>query len=134
VDYTNSVHSLYLPILVLDADTAAAATLASQLRVHGLHTDIATSCWAAQIEARAKHYRVIVAAADLGLSADLDCLEELRQRSLGTWIIVISPKQPPREAEKLARRHGADALLVAPFSLQDLIRRLLIFSVRPRPA
>jgi DNA-binding response OmpR family regulator len=48
------------------------------------------------------------------------------------WIIVLSDLQP-ENALVLAHRPGVDAVLSAPFSMQDLTSRLAAFSLRARP-
>jgi DNA-binding response OmpR family regulator len=132
VDYTNPPVVSYLPTLVLDANAATASLLAAQLSHHGFRADIATSCSAAHAALRRQHYASVVAVADLSRSTDLQCLAELRTRSPRTWIIVIG-SDPPHDAERLIWRHGADALLLAPFSVEHVISRLRAFSLRSRP-
>ena len=81
----------------------------------------------------ANYYDSRIAVADLEQSADLEKLDELRRAALRVWIIVLSDL-PPENALVLAHRQGADAVLSAPFSMQDLTSRLAAFSLRARPA
>lgn len=131
---THAGRSQYLPTLVLDADAAAAEILAEQLRLYNLPAEVATSCWAAHAAVGRKHYGSLVIVADLRLPTDLSCIAGLRARSLSSWVVVIGVTKQSPDAPQLVWRCGADALLFAPFSLTDLISRLLAFSLRPRPA
>ena len=127
----HSGRSPYLPTLILDADAAAAEILADQLRLHNLAAEVATSCWAAHAAVRRKHYRSLVIVADLHSPTDLNCITGLRARALSSWIVVIGVSKQSPDVPQLVWRCGAHALLVAPFSLIDLIARLFAFSLRP---
>jgi DNA-binding response OmpR family regulator len=59
-------------------------------------------------------------------------LDELRRAAPRVWIIVLSDLQL-ENALALAHRHGVDAVLSMPFSMQDLTSRLAAFSLRARP-
>ena len=122
----------YLPILVVDSNGPAAQQLADRLQRSGFHTDVAISCTAAHIAARAKHYGSIVVVADLSRAIDRNCLAALRKKMPNTWIIAISATVQPQETHKLFRR-GIDSLLGAPFPMEELISRLSAFSRRSRP-
>ena len=122
----------YLPILVVDANGAAAQQLAAQLHHSGFETDIAISCSAAHTAARAKHYGSLVVVADPNQAADLDCLATLRKKVPRAWLIAISSTAHP-QAKEILFRCGIDSLLVAPFSMEDLLFRLSAFARRSRP-
>jgi DNA-binding response OmpR family regulator len=124
--------SSYMPILVVDANAQAAQQLAAQLRHSGFQTDVAISCVAAQAAARARHYGSFVVVLDPSQAVDLDCIAKLRRKAPRVWLIAISAMAPPL-ARKTLFRSGADALLVAPFSMADLISRISAFSHRSRP-
>jgi DNA-binding response OmpR family regulator len=121
----------YPPTLVVDSNGAAANQLADQLSHSGFHADVATHPQAAHAAVRAKHYGALVAVVDLSVAADLECLRGLRERSPDAWIIAISSKSH-RAAQQVAFHCGADALLIAPFSLEELTFRLSEFSHRSR--
>jgi two-component system OmpR family response regulator len=114
------------------SNSTAASQLAEQVRHCGFQADVATSPHAACAAARAKHYGAFVIVVDLSLVTDLECLRDLRTLSPATWIIVISSR-PHREAQQVVFHCGADALLVAPFSVEELTFRLSAFSHRSRP-
>jgi DNA-binding response OmpR family regulator len=108
-----------LPTLVVDPDAATANQLAVQLSHSGFPGDVATSCWAALAATGPKRYRALVVVADLSQPGDLGCLTALRTKAPGAWIIVIASRAPPN-AQRVIFECGADSLLVAPFSVEDL--------------
>jgi DNA-binding response OmpR family regulator len=119
--------------LLLDAHNEHGGQLVEQLNHAGFKTDFAVSWGAAHAALRANSYQSFIVVADLDQSADLDQLDALRRAALRVWIIVLSDLQPER-ALALAHRQGVDAVLSAPFSVQDLVSRLAAFSLRARPA
>jgi DNA-binding response OmpR family regulator len=127
-----SVGQIHLPTLVIDANATAARELANQLTHSGFAADVAHSCAAARAARLHKYYGSIVFVGDLSESDALESIAELRRRWSRTWIIVISSSAPP-DAQQLVFRCGADALLIAPFSMADLTSRLFAFSLRSRP-
>lgn len=133
VGYSDTPVLSYLPTLVLDRNGPAAQLLADQLQHHGFTADVATNYSAAHAAFHARHYGSVVAVADLSVLTDLQCISDLRKRSRRTWIIVISSDTPP-DGKELILQHGADALLRCPFSMRELISRLLTCSLRSRPS
>jgi DNA-binding response OmpR family regulator len=121
----------YLPTLVVDSNPVKARLLAECLDEAGFPADFAASCAEAWSAVRNRHYGSMVYIGDLEDQDDFKCLVKLRGRARGTWIILIHPGGPP-EAQERALRHGVDALLKAPYSLQELLARLLAFSMRSR--
>jgi DNA-binding response OmpR family regulator len=119
--------------LLLDAHNEHGGQLVEQLNHAGFKTDFAVSWSAAHAALRANYYHACVVVADLGQSADLEHLDELRRAAPSLWIIVLSDLQR-ENALALAHRQGVDAVLAAPFSMQDLTSRLVAFSLRARPA
>jgi DNA-binding response OmpR family regulator len=132
VSHSNTPVVNYVPTLVIDANGASAGQLAHQLKHSGIAADSATSCPAAIAAVRAHYYGSIVFIGDLSHPPDLQCIAALRKRVPRTWIIVIS-STAPRDTRQLFLRQGVDALLVTPFSMQDLASRLSAFSLRSRP-
>jgi DNA-binding response OmpR family regulator len=122
----------YSPTLVVDANSDAANQLAEQLNHSGFHADVASSWQAAQAAARARRYDALVTVADLNQAADLECLKRLRKCAPSTWIIVVS-STPHSNAHQVVLQCGADSLLIAPFSVEELTYRLSAFSLRSRP-
>jgi DNA-binding response OmpR family regulator len=122
-----------LPTLVVDADGAAASQLAQRLRHRAFEADFATSCRAAHVAMRTRHYDTLIVVADLALHSDLHCIASLRRRSPRTWIVVISLRCDA-DARTLVFQHGADALLSAPVVMDELILRLAAFGHRSRPS
>lgn len=122
----------YLPMLIVGAHGVASIELAEHFRNHGFSADIARSCQEAQTAAHARYYGSMIFIGDLAKPADMVCLSKLRRTSIRTWIIVISSSVPPEDRRRTARR-DADAILIAPFSIEDLTSRLLALSLRSRP-
>lgn len=122
------VHS---PVLVVDFNAAAANHLAEQLRHGGLQVDVTTSGAAARAAAYVRHYAAVVVVADLSHPTSLDCLASVRAAAPDAWMIVVSLRDHPK-ANQVIRECGADSLLAAPFSLDDLIARLSALSRRSR--
>ena len=122
----------YVSTLVIDVNAASAEQLANQLRHSGFAADSATSCPAALSALRARYYGSMVFVGDLSDPRDLKCIAELRNRVPRTWLIMISATTL-HDTRELFLRYGVDALLVTPFSVQDLASRLLAFSMRSRP-
>lgn len=123
----------YLPTLVVDANIKHAQRLADRLSQEGFPADFAIDCAAAEAATRTRRYGSIVLVSTLDEHGTLDCVGSLRQRSPGTWIIVINDIAAP-DAQQRVLRHGADALLNSPYSIEDLLARLLAFSIRSRPS
>lgn len=123
----------YAPVLVVDTDAPAAQQLTEQLRHRGFQAGVAISCSAARAAVRATHYGSVVVVADPKATDDLDCIAGLRASAPRSWIIAIS-RIVDLQAEQMFFLHGADSVLVVPFSVEDLTWRLSAFSHRSRPA
>ncbi|HEY3784157.1 MAG TPA: hypothetical protein VGL55_02625 [Steroidobacteraceae bacterium] len=118
--------------LLVDAHLAHGEQLAEQLNRAGFKTDLAVSWGAARAALGANYYHSCVVFADLGRSADLRQLDELRRGALRVWIIVLTDLETEGTMD-LVHRQGVDAVLWAPFSVQELTSRLAAFSLRARP-
>jgi DNA-binding response OmpR family regulator len=118
--------------LLVDANNEQGGQLVEQLNHAGFKTDFAVSWGAAHAALRANRYQSCIVVADLDQSADLEQLNELRRAALRVWIIVLSDLQL-ENALVLAHRQGVDAVLSAPFSMEDLTSRLAAFALRARP-
>ncbi len=124
--------SSYSLTLVVDFDGDAAKQLAEHLSHFGFRADAVGSSQTAHATTHAKRYDSIVMVADLTQALDLECLIGLRKRARNAWIIVIS-STPCAHPEQITRRCGADSLLIAPFTVEELTYRLSAFSHRSRP-
>ena len=119
--------------LLLDANTEQSGWLMEQLNRAGFRTDFAVSWSAARAALGANYYHSCVVIADLEQAVQLERLDELRQAVPRVWIIVLN--DPPSDAVPIGmHRQGIDAVLSAPFSMQDLTSRLAAFSLRARPS
>jgi DNA-binding response OmpR family regulator len=132
VSYSNTPVVNYAPTLVIDTNGAAAEKLVNRLRRSGFTADTAVSCPAAIAAVRARSYASMIFVGDAGHLPDLQCIAQLRRRAHSTWIIMIS-STAPHDMRELYLHFGVDALLVAPFSMEDLEFRLWAFSLRSRP-
>jgi len=119
--------------LLLDAKNEHGGQLVEQLNHAGFKTDFAVSWSAAHAALRANYYHSFIVVADLDESAVLDQLDALRRAAQRVWIIVLSDLQAERVLA-LAHRQGVDAVLSAPYTVEDLTSRLAAFSLRARPA
>lgn len=117
---------------MVDAGSAHGGQLVEQLNHAGFETDFAVSWDAAHAALKANYYNSCILVANLYQLADGDRLDRLRRIAPSVWMIVLTDHASER-AQTLARRHGLDALLSAPFSMDDLTSRLAAFSLRARP-
>jgi DNA-binding response OmpR family regulator len=120
------------PILLLDPDLNSADELATHLELQGFPTRIERTGAAAQTAMRDAHFATLIVFADLDDKACLDCLDDLRRTAARSWLIVISPLCDARSCD-LIHRHGGDACVTRPVSLDELILRLTAFQSRSRP-
>jgi len=119
--------------LLIDVHTDQGGRLVEQLNRAGFRTDLTVSWSAARGALAANFYHSCVVVANLNRQADLDQLDVLRRAALRVWIIVVSDL-PTEDALVIAHRQGVDAVITAPFSVQDLTSRLAAFALRARPA
>jgi DNA-binding response OmpR family regulator len=119
--------------LLLDANVEQGGRLVEQLNRAGFRTDFAVSWSAARAAIGANYHHSCIVIADLDRAADLQQLDELRRAALRVWIVVLSDRQP-ESAFALMPEQSIDALLSAPFSMEDLTSRLAAYSLRARPA
>jgi DNA-binding response OmpR family regulator len=119
-------------VLLIHPRLPAAEALARTLSERGFSTHFVASAAAARVVARSRYYRTIVYVMDLWRGSGIADLAQLRGARPRTWIVVASPNPAPDEhADSL--RYLADALLIGPLSTDELVSRLLAFSIRPRP-
>lgn len=122
----------FLPALIIDANHSAAEQLPAQLEHAGFAADTVDSCWGAFTAIHAKHYGSMIVVGDLSQPNCLECVAGLRRQAPRSWIIVIS-SAGSSDTRKLFLTYGVDALIVTPFSMSDLVSRLMAFSRRSRP-
>lgn len=118
--------------LLVDANIPHGGQLVEQLNHAGFRTDFAVSCVAAHAALRANYYHSCIVVADLDQRADREQLVELRRAIPRVWMIALSDHSSER-AQRIVLRRGVDAVLSAPFSVQDLTSRLAACSLRARP-
>jgi DNA-binding response OmpR family regulator len=120
------------PVLLLDPEKDRAAKLAAQLELNGFPTRAECSGAGALEAIKDEYLATLIVIADID---DKDCLawlDELRRAAGRVWMIVISSRCDTNTCN-LIYRHGGDACLAAPVSIDDLTRRLTAFQLRARP-
>lgn len=119
------------PVLLLDPQTESAAELAAHLELNGFPTRIESSAAGARAAVERSYFATMIVMANLDDSACLAWLDELRRSAARSWMIVVSHRCDTK-ACKLIYRHGGDACITAPVSIQELTRRLAAFQLRAR--
>lgn len=132
VSYYNPLGVNFAPTLVIDVHGAAAKQLAEQLTRSGLTADSADTSLEAMAAVRFRRYWSMIFLGDLSDPEDVQCISELRKRASRTWIIMISSTEV-HDARQLYAEHGVDAQIVAPFSVEALVSRLMALSRHSRP-
>lgn len=122
-----------MPTLLVDPDADAVSTLAARLRHDGIPTVVAVTRTAALTAIRAEYFGSIVVIANLGNVQCRGCLVDIRRAAAHTWLVVIADYEA-NEARRHFQNLGVDVFLSLPFSVADLVQRLLSLSVRGRPA
>jgi len=120
------------PILLLDPDLNSAEELATHLELKGFPTRIERTGAGAQAAMRDAHFATLIVFADLDDKACLGWLDDLRRTAARSWLIVISPLCDAKSCD-LIHRHGGDACVTRPVSLDELTMRLTAFQSRSRP-
>jgi DNA-binding response OmpR family regulator len=120
------------PILLLDPGMDSSAELAARLESNGFPTRIERTGAGAQAAIKGSHFATLIVIANLDDKGCLDWLDDLRRVAARSWIIVISPQCDAKTCN-LIYRHGGDACVPAPVSVDDLTTRLTAFQSRVRP-
>ncbi len=126
------ITAIHAPVLLLDPQTESAAALAAYLEANGFPTRIERTGAGAQSAIKEAYFATLIVIADLDDQACLDCLEDLRRIASRSWMIVVSPRCDTKTCN-LIYRHGGDACVTAPVSIDDLTKRLTAFQSRSRP-
>jgi DNA-binding response OmpR family regulator len=120
------------PVILLDPNIDSAAELAMHLELNGFPALIAARASAAQAVIDRGHFTTLIVMADLEVAACLGWLDDLRRTAGRCWMIVVSPRCDT-ETCNLIYRHGGDACITAPVSIDDLTARLRTFELHARP-
>ncbi len=121
-----------MPVLLLDPHMGSASKLATQLALNGFPTRIERTGASAKSAIKEGHFATLIVIADLDDKACLDWLDELRRTASRSWMIVVSSRCDTKTCN-LIYRHGGDACVIAPVSIDDLTKRLTAFQSRSRP-
>jgi DNA-binding response OmpR family regulator len=119
-------------VLLLDSEMDRAAKLAAQLELIGFPTRTESTVTGALEAIKNAYFATLIVTADLDNKDCLDWLDDLRRAATRVWMIVISPRCDSKTCN-LIYRHGGDACLTAPASIDDLARRLTALQSRARP-
>ena len=122
----------YGPVLLLDPEMDRVGKLAAQLEQMGFPIRIEGSGGGALAAIKDTYFATMIVIADLEDKACLDWLDELRRAAARSWMIVVSP-QCDMQTCKLIYRHGGDACVRAPATMDQLAGRLTAFQLRGRP-
>jgi DNA-binding response OmpR family regulator len=120
------------PVLLLDPEMNSAAELAARLESNGFPTRIECTGADAQAAIKGAHFATLIVIANLDDRACLAWLDDLRRAAARSWMIVISPQCDAKTCS-LIYRHGGDACVTAPVSVDELTTRLTAFQSRARP-
>jgi DNA-binding response OmpR family regulator len=121
------------PVLLLEPNVENANQLAPRLEAAGFDVRVETCSLSAFQALRKSFFFALVVIADL---ADQDCLvtlATLRRKAPRSWMIVVASRCDIRTCD-LIHRHGGDACVAVPISVDDLIDRLDAFQLRARPS
>ena len=121
-----------MPVLLLDPDMGRATMLATRLALNGFPTRVESTGASAQSAIKKSHFATLIVMADLDNKACLQWLDDLRRAASRSWMIVVSPRYDNKTCN-LIYRHGGDACVTAPVSIDDLTQRLTAFQLRSRP-
>ena len=121
-----------MPVLLIDPHMDSAVKLAAELALNGFATRIENTGVGAQSAIKESHFSTLIVIADLDDKACLDWLDELRRTASRSWMIIVSPRCDTKTCN-LIYRHGGDACVKAPVSLDDLTKRLAAFQLCSRP-
>ena len=122
-----------LPVLLLDADSSAAAQLAAQLRHAGFAIEVVSTPSEALDTLEYRVCSIVVVVADFVDDEEFQqCLTDLRHTAPKAWMVVVTD-DPPQRAMQIVRQCGADELIVTPFSVAMLIQYLAAHIRLPRP-
>jgi DNA-binding response OmpR family regulator len=121
------------PVLLVDPQLGSAAALATHLELRGFATHIEHTGAGAQAAIKNAAFATLIVIADLDDRACLDWLDVLRRAAARSWMVVVSSRCDAKTCN-LIYRHGGDACIAAPVSIDDLTRRLTAFQSRARPS
>jgi DNA-binding response OmpR family regulator len=121
------------PALLLEPNSQNAVQVARALEAAGFQIRAAASAEAALLAQRESYFFAVIVVADLGDKDCLAALDALRQKSPRSWMIVAATDCDAHACDVI-RRHGGDACIALPISLDDLVNRLDAFQLRARPS
>jgi two-component system, OmpR family, copper resistance phosphate regulon response regulator CusR len=107
-------------ILIVEDDERIVSFMKRGLEAEEFDVDIASGKSQTCDLVTTRHYDLIIIDIFLGPDDGLDLCHSLRQRRVGSPILIMTAKGTP-ETEKASKEAGADAYLAKPFAFEDLI-------------
>jgi len=117
-----------MPVLLIDPDMDRATELATQLALNGFATRIESTGASAQSAIKEGYFATLIVIADLDDKACLAWLDDLRRTASRSWMIVVSPRCDTKTCN-LIYRHGGDACVTAPVSIDRAESLVLTYSI-----
>lgn len=121
------------PALLLEPNSGNAVRLARGLEAAGFQIRVEDSVHAALQAQRQSFFFALIVVADLTDENCLAALDRLRRQAPRSWMIVAAA-DCDADACDVIRRHGGDACVALPISLEDLVNRLDALQLRSRPS
>jgi DNA-binding response OmpR family regulator len=122
----------YEPVLLLDPEMDRVGKLAAQLEQMGFPIRIEGSGVGALAAIKDTYFATMIVIADLEDKACLDWIDDLRRAAARSWMIVVSPRCDVK-TRNVIYRHGGDACVRAPATMDQLAGRLTALQLRARP-
>ena len=107
-------------ILIVEDDERIVGFMKRGLEAEEFDVDIASGTSHAIDMVNAGFYDLLIIDIFLGPDDGLDLCRSLRQRRVGSPILIMTAKGTP-ETEQASKEAGADAYLAKPFAFEDLI-------------
>ena len=111
-------------VLLVEDDERIAGFMKRGLEAEAYEVDLASEKIQALALTEACSYNTIIMDIFLGSDDGLDICRTLRQRSVGTPIVIMTAKDSA-ETRQASKEAGADAYLPKPFPFEDLLATII---------
>lgn len=120
-------------ILIVEDDERIVGFMKRGLEAEDFNIDVASGTSQAIDMVNARFYDLLIIDIFLGADDGLDLCRSLRQRRVGSPILIMTAKGTP-ETERVSKAAGADAYLAKPFAFEDLIATIARFRTPASPS
>ncbi|TKB66123.1 MAG: response regulator [Nitrospira sp.] len=120
-------------ILIVEDDERIVGFMKRGLEAEDFNIDVASGTSQAIDMVNARFYDLLIIDIFLGADDGLDLCRSLRQRRVGSPILIMTAKGTP-ETEQASKEAGADAYLAKPFAFEDLIATIARFRTPASPS